>query len=150
MSDSRITRLKLTTRTWTSRLLWWALYIACAARDAGLIARPPPTKKGPPSWPFPPTKSQIGSCHARRYPFEGWDNVIVTPSPLSKPKRTVLYIHGGGFYSDITVLEWRVAARLAEGLDAEVVVPPYPLAPNSGVDDVRSGCLCAFDAGVGC
>lgn len=143
MSDSHVTRLTLTTRSWGSRLLWWALYVACSAdhaADAVFVRRTrrTPTKKGPPSWPFPPTESQIGSCHAQQYPFEGWDNVIVTPSPSSKPKRTILYFHGGGFTTDITVLEWWVIAKLAKGLDAEVVVPPYPLAPNNGVDDVRS------------
>lgn len=64
----------------------------------------------------------------------------MTPSASSskpRPKRTILYVHGGGFYTDITILEWRAVVRLCEGLDAEVVVLPYPLAPNNGVDDVR-------------
>lgn len=140
MSDSHVTRLNLTTRSWGSRLLWWALYAASAARNAASlirVRRPPPSEKGPPVWPFPPSKGQIGSCHARPYPFQGWDNIIVTTSASSKPKRTILYIHGGGFVGDINSLEWRVVAKLAEGLDAEVVVPPYPLAPANGVDDVR-------------
>lgn len=46
------------------------------------------------------------------------------------PARTVLYLHGGGFVAPIDPFHVRYAARLASALDAEVLLPDYPLAPG--------------------
>lgn len=46
------------------------------------------------------------------------------------PRRTVLYLHGGGFVAPIDAFHVRYAARLAVALDARVVMPDYPLAPE--------------------
>jgi monoterpene epsilon-lactone hydrolase len=46
------------------------------------------------------------------------------------PTRTVLYLHGGGFMAPISAWQVRYAARLADALDARVVLPDYPLAPE--------------------
>ena len=45
-------------------------------------------------------------------------------------RRTVLYLHGGGFVAPIDPFHVRYAARLASELDAEVLLPDYPLAPE--------------------
>jgi monoterpene epsilon-lactone hydrolase len=46
------------------------------------------------------------------------------------PDRTVVYLHGGGFVGAIDPFQVRYAARLASALDAQVVVPDYPLTPE--------------------
>lgn len=48
----------------------------------------------------------------------------------SRPARTVLYLHGGGYVSPMDPQHTRYAARLASELDARVVLPDYPLAPE--------------------
>lgn len=46
------------------------------------------------------------------------------------PRRTVLYLHGGGFVGPTDPFHVKYAAKLATELDAEVVLPDYPLAPE--------------------
>ncbi len=46
------------------------------------------------------------------------------------PSRTVLYFHGGGYMAPISGWQVSYAARMADGLDARVVLPDYPLAPE--------------------
>jgi monoterpene epsilon-lactone hydrolase len=46
------------------------------------------------------------------------------------PDRTVVYLHGGGFVGAIDPFQVRYAARLASALNAQVVVPDYPLIPE--------------------
>ena len=46
------------------------------------------------------------------------------------PSRSVLYLHGGGFMAPISAWQVRYAARMAADLDARVVMPDYPLAPE--------------------
>jgi len=48
----------------------------------------------------------------------------------SAPHRTVVYCHGGGYTTPMDRAHVAYAARLASGLDARVVLPAYPLAPE--------------------
>ena len=64
--------------------------------------------------------------------------------PRPGTARTVFYVHGGGFVKPSASTHWRFAARLAEELDAEVVFPCYPLAPEFTVADSFEGMLRAF------
>ncbi|MGB0191717.1 MAG: alpha/beta hydrolase, partial [Nocardioides sp.] len=48
----------------------------------------------------------------------------------STPRRTVLYLHGGGYTAPLDPFHVRYAARLAAALDARVLLPDYPLAPE--------------------
>lgn len=54
---------------------------------------------------------------------------VITPRGTS-PRRTVLYVHGGGFVGGLDPFQVRYAARLARALDAHVVMPDYPLTPE--------------------
>lgn len=47
-----------------------------------------------------------------------------------EPVRTILYLHGGGYVYGIDPFQVRYAARLAAALDARVVMPAYPTAPE--------------------
>ncbi|CAN5477855.1 N/A [soil metagenome] len=47
-----------------------------------------------------------------------------------RPRTTVYYLHGGGYVAPTDAAHVRYALRLARLLDAEVVIPDYPLAPE--------------------
>jgi acetyl esterase/lipase len=53
----------------------------------------------------------------------------ITPRGV-EPRRTVVYVHGGGFVAPIDPFHVRYAARLAQALRARVVLPDYPLTPE--------------------
>lgn len=59
----------------------------------------------------------------------GLTSYVVTPAG-SEPRRSVVYVHGGGFVAPIDAFHVRYAARLTTGLGARVVLPDYPLAPE--------------------
>ena len=54
---------------------------------------------------------------------------VMTPRHV-EPVRTVLHLHGGGYMAPTDPFHVRFLARLAEDLQARVVVPDYPLAPE--------------------
>jgi acetyl esterase/lipase len=54
---------------------------------------------------------------------------VVTPRGTD-PHRTIVYLHGGGYVAPIDPFHVRYVSRLATGLDARVVLPDYPLAPE--------------------
>ena len=54
---------------------------------------------------------------------------VVTPRGTD-PRRTVFYLHGGGYVSGIDPNHVRYVTRLAVALGARVVLPDYPLAPE--------------------
>jgi epsilon-lactone hydrolase len=54
---------------------------------------------------------------------------VVTPRGTD-PRRTVVYLHGGGYVAPIDPFHVRYVCRLATDLDARVVLPDYPLAPE--------------------
>lgn len=56
-----------------------------------------------------------------------------------EPGRTVVYLHGGGYVKPSDKRHWRFATRLADALDARVVLPLYPLAPEFTVEDSFDG-----------
>ena len=59
----------------------------------------------------------------------GFPSYVAHPARHA-PARTVVYLHGGGFVAGIDAFHVRYAARLASALDARVVMPDYPLAPE--------------------
>ena len=59
----------------------------------------------------------------------GFPSYTVTPRGGS-PDRVVVYVHGGGFVAPIDPFQVKYAARLATALNASVVMPDYPLAPE--------------------
>jgi acetyl esterase/lipase len=59
----------------------------------------------------------------------GFPTHVLTPRGTT-PRRTVLYVHGGGYMAPIDPFHVRYAARLATALQARVVLPDYPLAPE--------------------
>lgn len=58
--------------------------------------------------------------------FPAW---LITPRHTA-PRRTVLYLHGGGFVGPLDPFHLRYVTRLAVTLRARIVLPDYPLAPE--------------------
>lgn len=52
-----------------------------------------------------------------------------------KNEHAVLYLHGGGYVSQITPAHWRFVDKLCQETGAEIVVPIYPLAPEHDYDE---------------
>ncbi|HEY0645743.1 MAG TPA: alpha/beta hydrolase, partial [Nocardioides sp.] len=51
--------------------------------------------------------------------------------PRSRPvRRTLYYVHGGGYMAPIDAFHVRYATRLADAIGARIVMPDYPLAPE--------------------
>lgn len=111
-------------------------------------------------------RSRLEACQAeadRALPtkgirrFERRFEVTTTDAPFPvhvirprgrRPRATVYYVHGGGYVAPADPLHTKYALRLAEVLDAEVVVPDYPLAPGDDwrashdvlLDDIAARC----------
>jgi monoterpene epsilon-lactone hydrolase len=62
-------------------------------------------------------------------PGGDFPSYVVTPRG-SEPRRTIVYLHGGGHVAPIDAFHVRYATRLATALGARVVLPDYPLAPE--------------------
>jgi acetyl esterase/lipase len=63
----------------------------------------------------------------------------------TSPKRTLLYLHGGGFVSGLDGAHWRYVTRLARQFDLRVVLPDYPLAPSHSWRDSHEAMLRLFE-----
>ena len=63
----------------------------------------------------------------------------------TEPSRAVLYLHGGGYVSGLDRLHWKYAVALAGRLDARVLLPDYPLAPEHTWWDSRTQLLSLFE-----
>ena len=50
------------------------------------------------------------------------------------PPLKLLYLHGGAYVLDLQDIQWNLVAGLLERIDAEVIAPIYPLAPEAGWD----------------
>jgi acetyl esterase/lipase len=59
----------------------------------------------------------------------------VAPRPAAG-RSHILFLHGGGYFCDITAAHWSIVGRLIRRTGATVTVPLYPLAPQHNVTDV--------------
>jgi epsilon-lactone hydrolase len=48
----------------------------------------------------------------------------------------ILYLHGGAYYANINTLHWRLIEQLILKTNAKVIVPDYPLSPESVCTEV--------------
>lgn len=124
----------------SARLFWWALKLLLPIIAGGA---PPPPPKGPQVWDLPPARLK-GAIKAGTVELGEWKEETsgwVIPTLKSKtsegrPKRrAALYFHGGGFTRGLSGSHWTWVQWLAENLDAEFYLVPYPLAPtNTGLE----------------
>ena len=62
-------------------------------------------------------------------------------SNYENSKKVILYIHGGGYMSNLTKYDWAFVEQLLIKARCTLVVPDYPLVPDSNYVDV----YCFFD-----
>lgn len=56
-------------------------------------------------------------------------------SGSEEPERTVIYMHGGAYVNEMTKQHVKFCDKLAVRINARVIAPVYPLAPNHGYDE---------------
>lgn len=49
----------------------------------------------------------------------------------SATQKVLLYLHGGGYVSNLTAYDWSLIKELAQKTNSTIIVPDYPLAPAS-------------------
>lgn len=63
--------------------------------------------------------------------------IIRTISPKENySNSTILYFHGGAYVNSISKLHWDFIEVLMKKTNATIIVPAYPLAPNSNCEDI--------------
>lgn len=78
----------------------------------------------------PPRRMPSGVVVTARRGPEDWPVYDVLPR-RGHPRAVVLFLHGGAYFRQVKAQHWRFAAHLASSVDAQVVVPIYPLAPTA-------------------
>ena len=49
----------------------------------------------------------------------------------NRSNKKVLFLHGGGFFLEALPLQWRFCQRLARDTGCEIILPQYPMVPES-------------------
>lgn len=74
----------------------------------------------------PPLPVQRAGLALRRHEQGGRPVLELAPAA---PRRQILYLHGGAYINPIVTQHWQFLTRLAQGAQAGITVPLYPLAP---------------------
>lgn len=62
---------------------------------------------------------------------------IWTISPKNnKSEKVILYLHGGAYINNIVKFQWDMMEEIARKTNSKIVVPDYPLSPESTYNDV--------------
>lgn len=99
---------------------------AAAARAQRALAAP----KGPSH----PPRRLARRFGVRTTTVDGFD-VHHVRSPRAQQSATVIYLHGGGYVSEIQKLHWWLISRIVADVEADVCVPIYGLAPEYHATD---------------
>ncbi len=90
----------------------------------------------------PTLPTRVTPGFARRWEVSatdvGFPSHVLTPRDR-RARRTLYYVHGGGFTAPIDGFHVRYATRLADAIGARVVMPDYPLAPEHTWADSHDG-----------
>ena len=79
----------------------------------------------------------------KRRTFGGVPCDVLRPRS-GKPRRTALYVHGGGFVMHAPAFYRDWGQRLADGLCAEVIIPDYRLAPKHRHPAAAEDCYAVY------
>ena len=86
----------------------------------------------PPRAPARPTERQLKELDFQSDTIDGFIVNRLTPKDA---RRTVVYLHGGGYVQPIAAQHWDLIANLARETRTEFIVPRYGLSPKYKVDD---------------
>jgi acetyl esterase/lipase len=62
--------------------------------------------------------------------FKGRKVWTISPK-INESNTTILFLHGGAYYANITQMHWQFVEQLLVSTNATIIVPDYPLAPES-------------------
>lgn len=96
--------------------------------DEGMNAEMAAAQLRPRHFAPPPSLDRHVSLRVTRQ--HGWRVYEMAPWGRELPRHRVIYLHGGGYVSEIDQAHWGVCRRMATLVPARVVVPIYPLAPT--------------------
>ena len=88
--------------------------------------------RNPPS--FEPPSDVTERLHVTREDSAGYPVYTLVPKGPTA-RADVVYFHGGAYVVQISPLQWRLAAELADA-GSRVIVPVYPLAPTTTAADL--------------
>ncbi|OKO72388.1 hypothetical protein AC629_38190 [Bradyrhizobium sp. NAS80.1] len=88
--------------------------------------------------------SLLDICDLRDDKVIGRDVWTLTPRDGGQD-RTIFYNHGGGYVINITAAHWQYLEALCRATRAKIVVPDYPLAPDSTYEAAFSCIEAAFE-----
>jgi acetyl esterase/lipase len=79
-------------------------------------------------------KSILNRCKAQVEEHKG--RKVWTLSPVNgETGAIILFLHGGAYYANITGLHWRFVEQIIIRTRAKIIVPDYPLAPESSCEE---------------
>jgi acetyl esterase/lipase len=81
-------------------------------------------------------KSMLRKFNVEINEFEGRKAWALSPKK-SESNTTILYLHGGAYYANITNLHWQFIEQLLNSKSSTFIVPDYPLAPESTCKDAH-------------
>jgi acetyl esterase/lipase len=85
----------------------------------------------PPRAPAKPTARQLRGLRLGLRKVNDFDVFTIEP-PVTK--RTVVYLHGGGYVQPIATQHWQLITHLARETESTFIVPCYGLSPRHKVD----------------
>ncbi|MEJ5258483.1 MAG: alpha/beta hydrolase [Fervidobacterium sp.] len=80
--------------------------------------------------PAKPTKKLLRKFNIEEFTLLGRYVWAVAPK-ISEPQFAILFLHGGAYVGNVTKQHWDLVGELVDKLNALVVVPDYPLAPEN-------------------
>jgi len=85
--------------------------------------------------PTEPSKALVNNFDIKLMQQKNRKIWIVSPK-VSKTDVVILYLHGGGYMANITKEHWRLIEALINITNATIVVPDYPLVPESSCKEI--------------
>jgi len=84
---------------------------------------------------YPKKAANIPKAFFRKYKVQTVTqndrNIWEITGKSSDSERIILYLHGGAYYANINTQHWKLIEQLVLKTNARVVVPDYPLSPES-------------------
>lgn len=97
----------------------------------------------------PPPLELSNTLNIREDSFQGRLVYVLTPKNARSNSPVIFYLHGGAFVHDIRRQHWEFLERLAVDSGAPLVVPIYPLAPESHCREILAFALDLYRDRIG-
>lgn len=122
---------------WSSLRGWGFYYLikAMAPNFANPHALKTMIKKDRAQGPKLPPKKLLAELDFREDQHNGMRIFHAVRKGTQPPPLKLLYLHGGAFILDLQTIQWKLIAGLLKRVDAEIIVPIYPLGPEASWKD---------------